>query len=377
MNTADDVDTESLAACLRSRFIASLIDAGAIPDPRWQDAFRAIPRHRFVARFTAYGTQTVFDIARSDQRRAALDACYSNETLLTQQDAGGTPTSSSTEVTLMALMLDRLDISPGHRVLEIGTGTGYNTALLCHALGDESVTSIDIHPELVDKAVPALAEAGHHPVVVCGDGAGGVPERAPFDRIIATCGVLRVPQAWQRQLAPHGAILVNVGLGLARLVLRSDGSVTGPFISEAAFMRLRHDVSAPAVTTREILSMTTTGQGDSRVTDLPAALADRSFQVIVCWVLPTVEWVTILDPRVHVFVEPGSGSWVRAGSTDAGRAEILEHGPRSLWRELLAVAELWEGAGRPEPTRFGLTVAADGSHTLWLDRPDELFCELD
>ncbi|AOS65603.1 methyltransferase domain-containing protein [Actinoalloteichus hymeniacidonis] len=363
-------------SALRQQFITGLIESGAIPNPQWQEAFRTVARHRFVTRFTASGTRTAFDLADPTQRSAALKACYSNETLLTQQDAGGSYTSSSTEVTLMALMLDQLDARPGHSVLEIGTGTGYNAALLCHVLGNAAVASVDIDPTLIDAARRALESTGYRPTVVCDDGAMGIPAHAPFDRIIATCGVLRIPPAWPAQLKPNGVIVVNVGIGLARLVRGDDGGVVGPFIGEAAFMRLRHNVSERAITTRELVAATSSDTSAPTTRDFPAALATRTFQVIAAWVLPSVEWVTILDPRVHIFVDPETASWVRASPIDGDRAAVIEHGPRRLWSELGMLAARWERAGRPSPTRFGLSVTADGDHRLWLDRADAVFCEL-
>ncbi|MGH3813214.1 MAG: methyltransferase domain-containing protein [Pseudonocardiaceae bacterium] len=85
----------------------------------------------------------------------------------------------------MAVMLDRLDTHPDHRVLEVGTGTGYNTALLCHRVGEGNVCSVDIHPGLIEAAREHLGEIGCHPRLSSGDGAQGWAEHAPFDRILA------------------------------------------------------------------------------------------------------------------------------------------------------------------------------------------------
>ena len=74
---------------------------------------------------------------------------------------------------LMARMLEALDVRDGHRVLEIGTGTGYNAALLCHRLGACNVVSIDIDPTLIVATRKRLAGLGHHPTLVVGDGTAG------------------------------------------------------------------------------------------------------------------------------------------------------------------------------------------------------------
>lgn len=80
----------------------------------------------------------------------------------------------------MAAMLTALDAHDGHRVLEIGTGTGYHAALLAHCLGDSNVTTIKIDPAMCRRARQALATIGRHPQVICGDGAQGVAPDAPY-----------------------------------------------------------------------------------------------------------------------------------------------------------------------------------------------------
>lgn len=186
------------------------------------------------------------------------EAVYSTRALITQIDGNdhnttlartgrvdGIATSSSSAPTLMALMLEALDAHEGHRVLEIGTGTGYNAALLCHRLGPTNVTSIDIDADLVDRARERLAALGYMPYLTATDGTMGCPNRAPFDRIIATVGLNRVPDAWIEQTAPGGKILVPldlVGRGglLAVLTVYPNGAAEGPFVPDfGGFMPLR------------------------------------------------------------------------------------------------------------------------------------------
>jgi protein-L-isoaspartate O-methyltransferase len=113
--------------------------------------------------------------------------------------------SSSSQPSLMARMLAELRVADGDRVLEIGAGTGYNAALLAHRLGDGLVTTVDLEPEITESARAHLAAAGHRPTVVTGDGSRGVPEHAPYDRIIATCALTSIPRAWPAQCAPAPA----------------------------------------------------------------------------------------------------------------------------------------------------------------------------
>ncbi|MGH3602017.1 MAG: methyltransferase domain-containing protein, partial [Pseudonocardiaceae bacterium] len=151
----------------------------------------------------------------------------------------GQPVPRATKLawtTLMIRMLEALDVRDAHRVLEIGTGTGYNAALLGHRLDDQGVYSLDIDPILVAATRDRLAQLGYHPSLVTGDGAEGFPEHAPFDRIIATCSLRAFPAQWIHQLRPGGMALVHLEgpLGAGNLLaLRRDSTqprVQGRFL---------------------------------------------------------------------------------------------------------------------------------------------------
>ncbi|NTU79599.1 MAG: methyltransferase domain-containing protein, partial [Chloroflexales bacterium] len=131
---------------------------------------------------------------------------------------------------MMAIMLAQLGLAPGHCVLEVGAGTGYNAALIAHIVGPAGrVVSLDIDAELVSAAQAHLAAAGHPEVEVRhADGALGAPDAAPFDRIIVTAGAWDLLPAWRAQLVPGGRIVVPVtvlpGLMLS-LALEQRGQV--------------------------------------------------------------------------------------------------------------------------------------------------------
>ncbi|MGQ0779178.1 MAG: methyltransferase domain-containing protein [Pseudonocardiales bacterium] len=132
----------------------------------------------------------------------------------------GAPPSSSSMPTVMAGMLEALDLQPGHRVLEIGTGTGHNAALLCHRVGPQNVVSVELDPSLADAARRALAGLRLNPAVHAGDGSAGLAAAAPFDRIIATAAADHIPPAWISQLAPGGVILIDLRGSLSGSLLR-------------------------------------------------------------------------------------------------------------------------------------------------------------
>jgi protein-L-isoaspartate O-methyltransferase len=185
-------DWQPYAQSLADRLTA----AGALT-PDWRAAFTTVPRHQFVPEFfNLDGVRTSGD--NPAQCEVWLEAVYSDQSLTTQlMRAPDTellwPTSSSTHPSLMAEMLALLEVEHGQRVLEIGTGTGYNAALLSYRLGAANITSIDIDPELVRVAGQRLATLGYQPHLSAGDGANGVASQAPFERIIATCGVPAIP----------------------------------------------------------------------------------------------------------------------------------------------------------------------------------------
>lgn len=206
-----------------SRLTEELTESGELA-PAWRDAFISVRRDAFIPdtvwRETADG---LVPLRREDDPDAWLDLAYADAWVITQVDdgrpcgPGGTGrqmTSSASRPGVVALMLGKLRVEPGMTVCEIGTGTGYNAALLSARLGADHVTSVEIDPEVTDAARKALASAGYAPTVVCGDGAQGYEPNAPYDRVIATAAVNRVPYAWVEQTQPGGVVLNAVGDGL-------------------------------------------------------------------------------------------------------------------------------------------------------------------
>src|ERR1700730_11051569 len=170
---------------MRERLATRVVARHRIGSEPVAAALHAVPRHLFLP----------------EQRP---EAAYRDDAIVTKRDEAGQPISSSSQPAIMAIMLDQLDLAPGHRVLEIGAGTGYNAALMSHIVGPSGqVTSVDIDPELV---VPARGDPAR--AVVGADGAGGDPEHAPYDRIIATVGVSDLAPAWLEQAGPQARIVV-------------------------------------------------------------------------------------------------------------------------------------------------------------------------
>lgn len=146
---------------------------------------------------------------------------------------------------IVALMSDLLDLSGGERVLEIGTGSGYQAAVLAE-LGAH-VFSVEIVPALAKAARQKLDDAGYRDVAVhLGDGWAGWPEQAPFDGIIVTAAPESIPQALLDQLRPGGRLVIPVGRSgwtqeLVLVVKQPDGSVTRRRVLPVAFVPFTGD----------------------------------------------------------------------------------------------------------------------------------------
>ncbi|MFV0135947.1 methyltransferase domain-containing protein [Streptomyces sp. HMX87] len=237
---APDAEPDRLAASARAALVREIELSGAwADDPVWRAAFEAVPRHLFVPYYYV-------GVAGGYERRWAehpdpaarerwLRGAYADTPLATRL-RDGELLSSSSQPSLMAMMLAALEVRDGDTVLEIGTGTGYNAALLAHRLGTgDLVTTVDLDPEITESARRHLDTAGYHPAVVTGDGARGVPERAPYDRIIATCALSSVPRAWLAQCRPGGRILTPFATGLLALDVRDAEHAEGRFLHTPAY----------------------------------------------------------------------------------------------------------------------------------------------
>jgi protein-L-isoaspartate(D-aspartate) O-methyltransferase len=179
----------------------------------------------------------------------ALAQCYADVAIPTHWERG-VAVSSASQPTMVAIMLEQLELQPGMRVLEIGAGAGYNAALLAELVGPAgSVTTLDIDPLIAEEARAHLWAAGYDPVrVLAADGAHGAPEHAPYDRIVLTAGAADLSPAWVEQLAAGGLLVAPLRLGGAEASValrKEDGVLRSVSLTPCAFMRLRGEESAP------------------------------------------------------------------------------------------------------------------------------------
>jgi len=310
---------------------------------------------------------------------AGLAGAYRDEALVTallpDGHGGLAAVSSSTQPSLMVGMLDALDLGNHPRVLEIGTGTGYNAALMCHVLGDAAVHSVDVDPALVDTARARLDSLGRHPLLVVGDGRAGLPGHAPYDRIIATCAFPEVPWAWAEQLVAGGLLLVDVKVGLLAgnlaLLRRTPDRLEGRFLPAwAGFMAVRDRDRPPVWQEADPPVGPTEGETETALDPHPLAASVPWFLAQIG--LPPVVTFRRFGPDLAGarFVA-ADGAWCAVSPPDTrGRRTVTWGGPRCLWDDVERAHALWRAHRRPSWDRIGLTVTPDRTHTVWLDRPD-------
>jgi protein-L-isoaspartate O-methyltransferase len=193
----------ALAAALADELTA----VGKLRSPEWQAALRAIPRHELVPVHYTLNPHT--GVWTAEQTADDLPRVYSNTALFVLPNG----LSSTSMPGLMTRMLETLDVHDGHRVLEIGTGTGYNAALLYHRLGDEHVFSVDIEAELVEVARRRLARLDYRPPWSPRTVRTACPSTRPTPGSSLPVRVPAVPWPWIQQTRGDGHILVDVKIG--------------------------------------------------------------------------------------------------------------------------------------------------------------------
>lgn len=232
------------------RLVNQLIARGALWSQPLIQAFRATPRHCFLRRVWHHEQQGGWrEVNTQTPGREALRLLYADRALTTRlsEPTPGlppVPISSSSQPSLMAEMLEDFHLAPGLKTLEIGTGTGYNAALLAHVVG--RVISLEIDSRILSEAEEHLRSFPDRRVELRqSDGRLGCPDQAPFDRILVTAATPDLEPAWLEQLSEDGLLLAPLDLapGLAYLVCGTcrDGVFEGQLTRTAYFMPLRDE----------------------------------------------------------------------------------------------------------------------------------------
>ncbi|MGW1814297.1 methyltransferase domain-containing protein [Streptomyces sp. NPDC002125] len=345
--------------------VQDLADRGLLGG-RWRQVFDAVPRSRFIpAEIWRQLPDRCEPVSGPDHWLALVN---SDEPVVTQLDDGaeggpGIATSSNSQPSMVARMLQLLQAEDGHRVLEIGTGTGHVAALLCERLGDERVHSVELDPAVARQAAEFLAGAGYRPHLRIGDGAQPWPGLGPVDRLIATCALRYVPHALVRQVRTGGVVVAPLARdfwsgALVQLHVRDDGSALGPFCGGASYMPMRshragrHQVDGAG------------GRARAAGVD-PALLLTLGFALYAGARLPGVR-------LVHQDTADGARVWATREDGAAATAEtgggVLQYGPGLLWEDIEQAWLEYDALGRPGHEQFGLTVT-DRGQRVWLRDP--------
>lgn len=294
----------------RARLASELRHHGHALSPAILAAFARVPRHVFVPEI-------------------GPAAAYRDEAFIIKCDPDGLPVSSSSQPAMMAIMLDQLGLEPGHRVLEIGTGSGYNAAVMSSVVGPGGeVVTIDIDPELVARARSSLLAAGYDAVrVKCADGGYGDPEGAPYDRIIVTAGAWDIAPAWLGQLGPAGRLVLPLsvrGVQLSVCLERAGGVWLSTSAWRCGFVRMLGAFAGPEDVVRigeprALVFQISDGSAVDPVALLDALAGDEATDELAPAALATVTdladldlWLTIVAgslDRLTVLAAPGG--WLK------------------------------------------------------------------
>ncbi|TCC28752.1 methyltransferase domain-containing protein [Kribbella sindirgiensis] len=380
----DTNDPDGWRSLARS-MVRSIKRDGYLHSPSLEQAFLDVPRHVFVPEF--------FRLKQSDEGLTVVDGIvdavdpawlatvYTNEALITQvKPIAGRPgtttfTCSSSAPALMADMIEELGIERGMDVLEIGTGTGYNAAILCRLLGDQAVTTIDIDPELSAQARERLASLGCHPFYEAIAGA--------YDRILATHAVADIPYDWVRWGKPGAVVLADLRApenntvgAWARVVIDQDGTTaTGTLMDPRGyFMSARKvpefaNVGEPAPELTEEEHQQRAERTRLRRTAVAADVVDAPDFALFLWrAAPRLMFATTTDGAA-ILNGPRAESWAHVVGGD-----VHHGGAEDLWAVVEQAYERWNSAGSPPKESWTIRVDRHGRTTVRLPGEDDRCC---
>ncbi|MEE1927421.1 methyltransferase domain-containing protein [Streptomyces sp. TRM 70351] len=357
---------------LREQAAQAMADGGRWPaDSPWvRQAMQALPRDRYApGRLWRWTGDAYVPVDRAaDPRGWAAEVYGGPGVAAVTQVTDGRASSSLSAPAVVADMLDAVMLEPGQRVLELGTGTGWNAALLAWRAGSGRVVSVETDSRLALAARERLDAAGAEVAVEVADGQAGWPAGAPYDRVIATYAVEEVPAAWVTQTRPGGRIVTPWGrLGHVALTVAADGrSATGWMQGLAMFMSARG--AAPALGWRQVRGDAPPRRERRLTRDLRPLRDSADLLFAVRVVLPDVQVLTRTEgDQVTVWLHDGVSSWA---TLVGSHAVVYGGGPRDLAAELDQAWEWWLRRGSPGLYDFGMTVAVEPhSQVVWCGNP--------
>lgn len=383
------------ATALRRRLADELAQSGDLRSPEWRTAVESVPRHVFIPNFFRWvdtPRETKWEPISPGRVGVEewLELAYTNETWVTQLDRGthptdvdepvpGNPTSSSSLPGLVVSMLEELHVSDDMLALEIGTGTGYSTALMSHRLGGDRVTSIEVDEAVARSAAAAIHQAGYEPALVTGEGLDGHAERGPYDRIIATCSVRHIPPAWLAQSRVGGKILTTLrgwlgaSSGLIRLDVTGDQTAEGNFLpGTISFMPARRHDHAPL---DSVIPSWIRRDGPERRTSVdPEIIIDPwkwTPMFLAQLAAPTGQHLCFSvdgGPLNDYLIDIEHQAVVAFTPQPDGSYTVRQAGPVALWDAVEEAITAWRAAGEPDIDQFRISVTPQ-AQTVWYDDP--------
>ena len=353
---------------------------GCVQTVAVEAALCAVPRHLFVP-------------------HVSIEEAYGDRVISTKY-IGDRLVSSASQPAMVALMLEQLALEPGQRVLEVGTGSGYNAALMAHLVGEAGqVVSVELEPDLSEGARRHLDAASFSRVrAVCGDGAAGYVQAAPYDRIIITASARDLAPAWWEQLAPGGRLVVpfsmRPGLQASLAFAHRGHHLESCSAKPCMFMDLRGDAAAQERCERVGPHLSLLAAGGTTVDPqavhalLEGPYEDRGSGVyfngrdsagvmaLRMWLaLQETELITILvegQRRQAHYLDFFEQYALSDGLLEQGALALLWRLPRALWdhsfeavvrcygaegraaQRLLDGVQGWQAAGRPQLDDYGI-----------------------
>ncbi|MFE1209776.1 rRNA adenine N-6-methyltransferase family protein [Streptomyces albidoflavus] len=313
----------------RQALAARLRESGALRTPAWRQAVESVPREAFlhpgVFLPAPRGRWRPLLADRTDEAVWARLA-YSDQSLVTQLDGWltpepvpGVPTSSSTEPALVLRMLESLEVEEGQEVLEIGTGTGYSTALLCHRLGEDNVTTVEVDPAVARHADDALE---------------------------------------------------GIGVSTWTVTVGADGTAEGRIVGPVSFMQARAQAQPPV--TGDLADRAAYADCEREVRVPPTVLEEWTPAFLAQLTVPEAQLVHARtaegeQQRTYLF-DPGRESFAEfaPGRRNAAGWTVRQGGPVPLWDQVEEVLLAWRDAGSPGIDAVRLRVT-ERAHHYWLD----------
>ncbi|MEA5503553.1 methyltransferase domain-containing protein [Halotia wernerae UHCC 0503] len=343
-----------------NQMVGELKEQGAIKSIEVEKAFSKVLRHKFLETFYLPGDlQQPINHKPNNPASEHLRLIYSKNSLITRI-SDGKASSSTSEPMLIAYMLELLALSPNLKVLEIGTGTGYNAALISEIVGDQTlVVSVDIQEDVIAQTKRLLSDAGYPKInLVFRDGFYGVQEEATYDRIVATVGTQDISPYWAAQLSNSGFMILPLYHGGWTPLVRvwwQDGTLKGKVVGISGFMPFKGNefaydpsplgsmTSFPAIEEFEELPLFDDLEAEHTRNPLMWSAFPMGFQY----------FIAICDPRAMWGMKPpGYGLYDKQEGiilVSPRKNCILLKGDRKLYKRLQELYENWSHLDKPSP----------------------------